>query len=389
MARPIVTLILLMGFLFSTRAQEATESLKGDWKSYWKVRTEVEWDDNIYKFSSSQISRKDLNIPGDAVSGRFKDMNSISDVILSVKPKFKVKTKSGLFNRSLSISGIIDYQYYLNNPKRSNIKLGLFMNQVVSAGGTILLQAGYLPSYFIRNYLLDATDSTGRVSSSERIYHEAVYNELEFILSYRHRFVKWIVDIETDFFVRYRKRNYNKEFPGRDKDGLTGGLGLGIAPANWWFIYFGYYFESVQSPVASEILLLDEPVYQIDFNNDRDFADNNIRTETTVDRSHNSQNLEIGLTLRPHQKVRVYAGIELRYKNYTSQEPLDPNYKDRKDRRTKLRIGCDYTLFKDLFLMVEYKNITQQTNRPTDPESVGEITDYEINILRGGIQWKF
>ena len=39
--------------------------------------------------------------------------------------------------------------------------------------------------------------------------------------------------------------------------------------------------------------------------------------------------------------------------------------------------------------MVEYKNINQQTDRPEDPESVGEETDYITNVVKAGVQWQF
>lgn len=385
----ILLLLFLIAFVCGAEAQTKVDSVKDNWKTRWGVRMEVEWNDNVYKLSESQQNRMNLNNPGDAVSGRFNDMESISDGIISIAPEMSVRTKNGLFGRSLSLSGIIDYQHYLSNTKKSHFNLGLSISQKISKKGKIIFQADYIPSYFKKNFLLDATDSTGSVSSAERIYYEGVYNELEFLLSYKHLFNKWIMDVESELFVGYRSRNYNSQFPGRSQDAFGGGLAFEIVPATRWFINLGYYFESVESPITKEVMILDEPDYQIDFNNDRDFADNNRRTEQTVNRSNYSNTLEFGLTFKPLKRLGLHAGFELLFRDYISQESLDPNYKDRNDTRSKIRLGCDYQISKKIFLMVEYKNITQLTDRPEDPESVGEETDYITNIVKAGIQWEF
>jgi hypothetical protein len=197
------------------------------------------------------------------------------------------------------------------------------------------------------------------------------------------------MDVESEVFVGYRSRNYNSQFPGRNQDAFGGGLAFEILPAKRWFINLGYYFESVQSPITKEVMILDEPDYQIDFNNDRDFADNNRRTEQTVNRSNYSNTLDLGLTFRPLKRFGLHAGFEFLFRDYISQEPIDPNFKDRNDKRTKLRLGCDYQILKKLFFMVEYKKITQQTNRPEEIDYVGEETDYITNIVKAGIQWQF
>ena len=385
----ILLLFFLITFVCGTYAQTNVDTVKDNWETRWGVIMELDWNDNVYKLSDSQQNRMNLNNPGDDVSGRFKDLENISDVILSIAPELEVRTKDGLFGRSLSLSGIIDYQHYISNTKKSHVNLGLSIRQKISKKGKIIFQADYTPSYFKKNYLLDAIDSTGSVSSSERIYYEGVYNELEFLLSYKHLFNKWIIDVESDLFVGYRSRNYNSQFPGRSQDAFGGGLALEIVPAKWWYINLGYYFESVQSPITKEVMILDEPDYQIDFNNDRDFADNNRRTEQTVNRSNYSNTFELGLTFKPLKRLGLHAGFELLFKDYISQESIDPNFKDRNDTRSKIRLGCDYQILKKLFLTLEYKNVTQQTDRPEDPESVGEETDYITNIVKAGVQWQF
>jgi hypothetical protein len=385
----IFPLFFLMAFFCYTRAQVNMDSVKDNWETRLGVLMVVDWNDNVYKLSSSQQTRMNLDDPGDITSGRYNNMESISDVILSIAPEFEVRTKNGLFRRSFSLAGIIDYQQYINNPEKSHFNLVISVKQKVSKHGKFIFRALYIPSYFKKNYLLDATDSTGHVSSSERIYYEGVYNELEFILSYHHKFLKWIVDVKSDLFFGYRNRNYNSQFPGRNQDVFAGGLAFEILPAKWWSVYLGYMIESGMSPITPEVMILDEPDYQIDFNNDRDFADNNRRTVQTVNRSDYAQSLEFGLKVRPLKQIKIYAGYGFVFTDYLSQEPIDPNYKNRNDTKTTLQLGVDYKIFKGFSIIAVYKNITQLTNRPEDPGHVGEETDYNNNIIKAGIQWRF
>jgi hypothetical protein len=380
---------LILGFVFNLHGQTEIKTNKKNINTAWSLKLNTVWSDNVFKLSEKQMDRFNLNNPGDEISGRYNDMESINDLIFSIEPKFKMETKNGLFNRMFSLTGKLNYQHYSRNTKKSFFKLSLSGQQKVSKNGTIIIEAKYIPSRFNKNYLLDATDSTGSVSSSERIYHEAVYGKIDLSGAYRHRFYVGSLKINSDFFMGYGNKSYNDEFPGRNQDAFYTGLALTLKPGKSWDLYLEYTYESVKSPITKEVMILDEPDYQIDFNNDGDFADNNRRTGQTVNRSHSANNLEFVFSVMPVKRFAVYAGAELTFKDYLSSEPIDPNYKDRNDRRTEFMLGFEYQILKKLFLMVEYKNINQQTDRPEDPGSVGEETDYITNIVKAGIQWRF
>jgi len=380
---------LSLGFFFNLPGQTETKSDKKNLSTAWSLKLNTEWSDNVFKLSEKQMDRFNLNNPGDEISGRYNDMESINDLIFSIEPKFKMETKNGLFKRMFSLTGKLNYQFYSRNTKKSFFKLSLSAKQKVSKNGTIIIKAKYIPSSFKKNYLLDATDTTGSVSSSERIYHEAVYSKTDLSGAYRHRFNMGSLKINSDFFMGYGNKSYNDEFPGRNQDAFYAGVALKLKPSKLWDLYLEYTYESVKSPITKEVMILDEPDYQIDFNNDGDFADNNRRTEQTVNRSHYSNNLEFVFSVMPVKRLAIYAGAELTFKDYLSSEPIDPNYKDRNDSRTEFMLGFEYQILKKLSLMVEYKNINLQTDRPEDPGSVGEETDYITNIVKAGIQWKF
>lgn len=385
----LLLLTIFLSVSCFTHAQSFTDPTKDGWRTNFKLLVDAEWDDNVFKLSDSQKDGMNQKDPGDLVSGRYNDMESINDIIYSIVPEVKLKTSAGLFSKQLSISGILDYQYYVHNNQKSNVRLGLLIKQNISKSQKLKFLGEYTPSYFVKNYLFDATDSTGHVSSYERIYHEANYNEFGMLLTYHHKYWKWIIDVGGDLFLGYRNRNYNDWFMGRDCELINAGILTKIKPVKWLRFYFIYYFESSISPTTTEVMILDEPDYQIDFNNDRDFADNNRRTEQTVNRSYFAQNIEFGLKLKPIKNLKLYGKLEYRFEDYKSEEPIDPNYKGRNDTKNRYAFGLDYLIIKDLHFLFKYEITNQLTNREGDPESTGEITDYEIHKTTVGVKWKF
>jgi len=376
-----------MGFFNYSFPQNEKDPVTNKWNSEWNLKFNVEWNDNVFKFSDSQKDRFDRRASVDEINGRFKDMESISDIIFSIAPEYKLKTKNGLFNKTLKLSGKIYFYHYLNNTAKDYFKIRLSAKQKVSKRGQVRLKTNFKYAYFVKNYLFDATDTTGSVSGDERIYREGVYDEWNVYLSYKHKFKQWKRDFSGELRLGYEIRKYNDEFPGRNSGAPGVGFTLEGEIVKWASLRFKYYYEVLSSPVTQEVLLLDEQDYRVDFNNDRDFADNNVRTVQSIDRSRNSNSFEFGLTIKPIKRIELKAKYETESKDYKSNELIDPNYKYREDSNRKIKLELVYRLFKVIYLEFEYKNISQNTNRPSDPESVGEIKDYNINIMKAGIKW--
>ncbi len=383
----ILSSSLFIFFLISTHAVSNVDSVKDGWETRWQTRAEIERNDNVFKLSAPQKSRMVRNDSADVVSGRFRDMESVSDVTFSSALEVEASTKAGLFQRSLSLAGRIDFNHYFNNSKKDHVDLELSISQKISKRGKITLRWNYVPSYFVKNFLADVTDLTGNVSRSERVYKDGVFSEWDIAVAYRHQFPKWIVDITGDILVGYRGKSYQDPFTGRNEKTFTGGLAFELDLTRWWSVDLSYLFEPVKSPVTPEVLILSEFDYRIDFNNDRDFADN--RAVLPVDRSHQTQLLKVASAFKPIKNIMLYTRIEVVLKDYTSLQLIDPTHKDRNDTRTTIEFGFDYRIFSGFHLKAEYKHMTQKTNRREDPDYIGEITDYDINIVRGGIFWWF
>lgn len=383
----ILSSSLFIFFFSGTRSVSNVDSVKDGWETRWQTRAEIERNDNVFRLSAAQESRMVRNDSGDVVSGRFRDMESVSDVTFSSALEVEASTKTGLFQRSLSLAGRIDFNHYFNNSKRDHVDLELSISQKISKRGKIKLHWNYVPSYFVKNFLADVTDSTGNVSRSERVYKDGVFSEWDIDVVYRHQFSKWIVDITGDLLVGYRRKSYQDPFTGRNEKTFRGGLAFELDLTPWWSVDLSYLFEPVKSPVTSEVLILSEFDYRIDFNNDRDFADN--RAVLPVDRSHQAQLLEVASAFKLIKNITLHTGLGVVLKDYTSRQLIDPTHKDRNDTRTTIEFGFDYRIFSGFHLKGEYKRMTQKTNRREDSDYLGEITDYEMNIVRGGILMRF
>lgn len=385
--RLIFFVLLTIGFSDYSFSQTEKDTIKNNWDSKWNLKFSIEKNDNVFKFSDSQENRFNRRTSVDEANGRFKDMESVSDVIYSITPEYELKTKSGLFNRTLKLSGKIYFNHYVNNTGKDYFKFRVSAEQEVSKRGEVGLKTYFKPAHFKKNYLFDATDTIGSVSGNERIYRDGVYDEWDLYLFYEHKLHKWKRDFSCKLLLGYENRRYNDEFPGRNRDVFVGGFTLEGEILKWAFLRFGYYYEAVNSSVTGEVLLLDEQDYQVDFNNDRDFADNNVRTVQLIDRSRNSNSFEIGLTIKPIKRFEVNAAYKTESRDYTSDEQIDPNYKNREDSKNKFKLELGYRLFKHLYLELEYKKISQDTNKPSNPDSIGEVKNYNINFVKAGIKW--
>ena len=382
-------LVMVVGAGVMVQAASKELSGKRAWETHWRIKGAIERNDNVFKLSESQKYTMALNDSGTNISGRFNDMKTVDDIILSTSLEFEALTKQGMFGRQFSVTAEIGYQQYARNSRQSHIDYGLAVEQKTSDQGKVRLQSKYLPSLFRKNYLADAIDLTGKVAVSERVYKPGVYSEWDVALDYKHHFPKWVVDVTGDLIVGYRARSYDDPFKGRNQNALSGGLTMDLDFTKWWSADVGYMYESVHSPVSSEVLVLDEPDYWLDFNNDRDTADKNVRTVQQVDRSHAARTVEVSTRFKVIPRLTLHAGLEYLVRDYASNERIDPGYRDRHDSRNTIKLGLDFHIMLGFYLVADYERVNQKTNRQGDPESFGETTDYELRIVRGGVIWRF
>ncbi|MBM2845666.1 MAG: hypothetical protein HW407_978 [Bacteroidetes bacterium] len=315
----------------STIAQQSLPPETTGWSTRWQPRIGVERDNNIFHLSTTQMLKMERRDSLFQTSGRYKDMESIEDVIIPASLEFEASTENGVFSLPLSLQAEVGYQPYTRNPKRSHLTLGGSAQQKVSELGRIRVRSEYVPSLFWKNYLADATDLTGNVNEGERIYRPATYREWDVSVDYKHHFDGALAWLSGMAVVGYRARTYDEPFSGRNQKGFRGAAELGFDILKRWSADVGYEYESVKSPVAEEVMVLDEPDYLMDFNNDLDVADNNRRTVQRVDRSRGDELIYIATSFKPVKKLTVRAQYEHLRRQHNSKEPLDPANKGRED----------------------------------------------------------
>ena len=369
---------------------QATRTADGDgWHATWWTEAGLEADDNIYLLSDGQMLAWETVDPRVSVSRRYSDMNSPGDVIIPLGIGLTMRSDAGLLPFPLEVNAKVEYDSYTRNPKRSYVAANASFMQRVSEAGRIELRGAYVPSRFWKNYLADAVDSTGKVSPDERVYEPGVYSEWELGLEYRHDFSGALRRLEGRILGGYRSRTYDDPFPGRDQLALSGGAELICRITDRWKAEASYVYEYSRSPVTPEVLILDEPDFMLDFNNDLDVADKNLRMVTAVDRSRGEGLFALATTVEPWRKLEVKLSYGYRQRDYTSQEPLDPSHRARVDRRNELQLGIGYNLMKPLMLKARYVYQNQISNVPFDPDIGGETTDYVAHAFTVGVQWRF
>ena len=371
-------------------AQDETngaETKSRKWKTKWELAGDVGHNSNVFKLSPSGKSKLELNSPAYKTSGRFKDMESVDDYIIS--PSLGVKTGN---KKDLLLGLGADYNKYLQNPKLSYLRLDFSAGKRLSKRSNAVFKSDLLPDRFQRNYLADATDLTGHVSPAERIYKAASYTQWLNSLAYKYRFIKQKkgrAGVAGSLLAGYGTRKYNDPFKGRDRNVLRAEAAAHFALTKDWNVKLAYDHRSVDSPVKREVLILDEALFNLDLNNNGFATDTNIRTVQPVDRSFKSGTWALSTRFSASKAVDFAASYKSMSRDYSSSQALDPDHKDRVDKRRTFRGEMDYLIRKGLHFTAAYEHVRQDTNKKGDPASTGEVLDYSVDKVTVGLAYRF
>lgn len=386
---------LLVALLAAAVSQAKPPAQPGTWESGWRVKGTLEYNTNVWLLDGDHRDRLKNDLPADQASGRYDDMESVEDVLFIPEGRFELKGPSPL-GRRLDAWADLKIPVYFLNPRRTHFDLGLGVGQSVGPDGHVGLSFGILPEYFNRNYLADAVDTSGDgdISSAERIYDEGVYREFDVRLEYRHvlvdRNAQQPLGLEGAVTAGYRMRTYDSPFQGRDQSALSARIVLdasyafrnGAAKGNAAVLKGGvfYLYEASDSPTEQEVVLLDETFFGVDFSGDLDTADNNARSVQAVDRSTTAHRFGISLGAALGPDVDLGVEYSRLLKDYDSGNRLDVSHSGRDDTRDDFGLFAKFGLSKGWDLKLGYEWRRQFTNRPGDPDSAGETTDYKRNI---------
>ncbi len=390
--------ILALASVGSALAQEKpdTGTTKKDkpkkektWKTAVRVKANFAYDDNVFLLSQEQKRKLRTAGPAEAISGRFRDMDNVSDYIFT--PTLALEAEGpGIGKRKLALEAEAGYNLYLRNSRRSHFDLDLSAAQETSKNGRVKLEFGLVPHYFQKNYLFDAIDLTGNVDADERVYRRAFYYEWDLMGDYKHRLWKGgDASVSGWIGAGYLRRHYNAVFTGRNRSAPHADTGLDLRLTKRVEVDVSYQLSAVDSPRRAEVQILDEPDFGVDFNGDLDALDNDRRTVFPVDRTFTEHRVRVETKIDLPHKVDLEFGYERRDRHFSSHELFDVNHVDRTDGRNAVHGEISYRPNSRTRLSGGYTFADQGTNRPGDPGALGEISDYHRNGAHVAFTYRF
>ena len=370
----------------------AKRAVARGWRASPSFQVDAEYDNNVFLFAPTRKDNIAAPSTAEVISGRYSDMNQATDVLTTVSAGLTVKGP-GLMGKSSVISPEVSYELYTQNTRRSNLRLGLSLQQEAWANGRFRLQGSLRPRYFARNYLADAIDldASGSITDDERVYARGEYREGELVADYRLPFSKSTrkrpfgaaLQVGGGFY----NRSYDAPLEGRNLRGPTAGAKLLFDLGRRVALDVGYDYSSLAARVTDQILLLDEPDFGQDLNGNGTTSDLGARVLTPVDRSRKEHSIGATLRLGASKKADLSVGYEYRWRRYTSAEALDVTDRGRRDSRNQLSADLRVRLTKDLRARLGGVHSSQRLNRSGDPGSTGEIDDYSRSQARLGLSY--
>ena len=369
------------------------EKSGSQWHLTPALRVDVGFDDNVFLLGPTKKDNVATPSAAEVTSGRYANMESANDVLTTLSTSVALKGP-GLLGKSSEFSPALDYELYTRNTERSNVRLGLSLQQELWADSRLRVQGRLTPSYFAKNYLADAVDrdANGSISDDERVYSSGEYRETELGADYRFPLAKSSrkhpVGVALQLGGGYYGRSYKAPFPGRDLNGPTAGAKVLVDLGRRVSIDLGYGFASLSATTTNQVLLLDEAGFGQDFNANGTATDANVRTLTRVDRSRREQSLGASLSLDLSKATDLALGYEHRWRRYSSKEPLDVSNNGRRDARNQVSADFRARFGKHLRLQLGATHSSQNLNRTGDPGSTGEVDDYSRNQGSLGLSYE-
>lgn len=369
----------------SQSASRTGKAPKASRTAGWRVEVEsnaaAEYDNNIFLLSPTQRASVASPSAGATSSGRYQGMESASDVI-GVGSIATRLHGPGARGRTLEITPEISYEFASRNRLRREAAGALSVAQSLGGGRRIRLKAGSTPSHFSRNYLSDAVDAdaNGSISSGERIYRRGQYGEYSIVGDLRLPLAansSKSAPIVLAAGGGYYARSYDAPFAVRDLSGPTASVSLDIGQKSPVELELTYDLAVLSAATGvQQVVLLDEPVYSVDFNGNGTTTDLSARAAVEIDRSRLEHQIGGTLVFDTGRRVDASLGFDYRIRSFRSTLPYDEDNAGRRDNRSGIRGSLRAKMKKGVYLSTGVKFLTQSTNRPLG-STVGEETDYK------------
>ncbi len=362
-------------------AAKAPKQTKG-WGTAVESKAAVQYDDNVFLLSPRQKSSL-----GSSVSGRYAGMESANDMLGVGKIAIQM-SGPGVRGRALEITPELSYEFASRNQLRREAAGGVSIAQSLGGGRRIRLKAGSTPSHFARNYMSDAVDAdaNGSISPAERIYKRGKYGE--YSVDGDLRLPLGAKSVVLGVGGGYYARAYDAPFAVRDFSGPTAAVSLDFGQKSAVGMELTYNLAALSAAPGPQVVLLDERVYNVDFNSNGRATDSSARAVVDIDRSHLEHLIGTALTFDTGPRVAVSVGYDYRIRSFRSTRPYDETNAGRRDNRSGIRGSLRAKLAKGVYLSTGAKFLTQSTNRPLG-SAIGEEADYRNIVASAGFQASF
>jgi len=330
----------------------------------------MEYIDNVYQLTSSQIWRLQKKDQTDRVGGRYKDMESVSDII--VQPSMGLKYNSGSpLGGKLTLTTWVRSYHYMKNDRSTYPEGRIRLKNTIGKKGALTLEGTFLSGFFKKNYMsaVNDADRNGNIPREERIYSAANYDEHEGVISYEYKLLsgkdKPISGLDIQPFAGISSRTYNSTFSNRNQDITLGGLGLDLEFNSWITLEMIYQYEKVVSPNERELILFDENRAETDANSDMRTKSNAPLT-TDIDRSSNRYTIEINPSFQLYKDVSLYFGFQRRIAAFTSENQLDIEHYNQRNSRNRVKAGINHTFLKGWSSQIEWNRTNDYDDEDGD-----------------------
>lgn len=354
---------------------EEKKSQKNKYKLYGEIG--VEYLDNVFSLGESQKAVMRENDPRDQTSGRYRNMNSISDYILTPRLEiiFNVDNPIG---GELIIKPWLKYNHYHHNEKSSYPEAGIEIKKSITKNGNLSLEGQVLEGYFKKNYISGFNDINGNnnITKDERKYTGAYYDEYEGLIAYDHRVMKKKdnalgIGLNIMPFAGYGVRKYNAEFENRDRKVSLGGMEFNFDSKSKVSLNVTYKYERVDCPDGNELVLVNEESLGYDINDDGEL-DRNAALFTNIKRSSKRHSLELVPSIKLGKKLLLSAGFRLRKTLYKSDNQLDLEHYGQSKYRREFKSGIEYYFLKSLSVQIEYNKLDAEDDEFDDDSYIQE-----------------
>jgi len=318
----------------------------------FEARLETTYNSNVFYFSRDEMDSFDT---GSNSTGKFTDIDSIDDVILS--PRFSVTFKDLFLGHTFMSGIVVTPHFYTQNEVKNYEDYQFNIRQYLSKGEFLEFDYEKTPEFMEGNFY-DRDDT---------LYKKATYSEDRFTLAYN-RPLSEDISIKAQYF--YLMDDYNNNFNEYDMDSQA--LRLTIRKAfneDLTGRLFGEYkYEDAQGDLGDTGRIESEPSREIWKINLRGIYD---------------------LT----SQLQTYLQYGIWFIDYTTSHSVvdDSYHAQRNDVLQTIDWQAAYSVTKDVELNILYQYTIKDANPETDDLSIldASILGYEMQQVSVGMKYSF